>query len=503
MYSNKNTPSTDKAGSGESRHALSSNRNEKMVFVAIVVLATLLRFYQLGSQMWLDEYNAIMQNIRKPWLEIILVYPGSAAHVLFELLANWSSAIFGESSWSVRLPAALSGIAGVIILAKLGARIGTMKSGLFSAALMAVSYHHVFFSQNARGYTLLVFFFLLSSYLFLCIAENGKMDRKAGIAYCIVTILTCYCQPFGVFIPASHFIVALCLAIPAISNKRSINFPIIPFTCWMIAAALFTGLLYFPLVSGMLEHARMNVATPEEGSRLSMALVHEIVEGLRAAFHGYIGLTVASIAGVVGVMVWLRCNSVSFFVLTLPIIVQALVFIVAGVGIHPRYFFIAVPVIYVAGGLAFYNITGYILNSFISNQAKRKLCHLMLLGSVVLVSVYPLIRYYSLPKQDFEGTLELVESLAKPGDIKVGVQSVGGIMTNYYGSNFIRIDTYEELLKLEQEEQRIWVAMTLERIMMIADPELVGHIRKEYELIRSFPGTIGNGSIQVYGQPDL
>jgi len=43
--------------------------------------------------------------------------------------------------------------------------------------------------------------------------------------------------------------------------------------------------------------------------------------------------------------------------------------------------------------------------------------------------------------------------------------------------------------------------MTLERIMEVADPALVRHIRSSYRLVKSFPGTVGDGSIQVYVRP--
>ena len=181
---------------------------------------------------------------------------------------------------------------------------------------------------------------------------------------------------------------------------------------------------------------------------------------------------------------------------------QAVVFLIMGVGIHPRYFAIAIPVIYVAGGITLFYLSSFILSKIISNVKTRQVVHSVILVFVVIISAYPLIRYYSVPKQDFEGTLQLVEQLAETDDIKAGVQTVGSIMTRYYGSNFVRIDTLEELQELEKPGKRIWVAMTLERIMEVADPGLVHHIRENYKLIKSFPGTVGDGSIQVYGQPD-
>ena len=467
----------------------------------VVIIASVLRFYQLDSQMWLDEFSAL-HSIRRSWFEIVSVWPGASSHVLYEVLASWSLSLLGESAFSVRLPAAIFGIAGVAILGRLCMRIYTVKSGLFIAALMAVSYNHIFFSQNARGYTALIFFFLWSSYLFLRIVESRRMEWRTGLAYCLVTVLTCYCQPFGVFIPASHFMIAMALVILHDRNEVTERFPIKEFTYWMVAVGFVTLLLYVPFVDGMLAHAKVNVETSASGPRFNVGLLIEIVEGLSAAFFGYMGLAIAAIAGAVGVVIWYRCHPVSLFVLSLPIIIQAITFLIMGVGIHPRYFAIAIPVIYVAGGITFFYISNAVLSRIISGATTRQLIHSVMLGIVVIVAAYPLIRYYSVPKQDFQGALHFVEQLAKPDDIKVGIQTVGTIMTENYGSSFVRVDKLEQLLDLERSGKRLWIVMTLERIMAAADPALVNHIKGKYKLLKRLPGTVGDGSMQIYGQPD-
>ena len=103
-------------------------------------------------------------------------------------------------------------------------------------------------------------------------------------------------------------------------------------------------------------------------------------------------------------------------------------------------------------------------------------------------------------KQDFQGALQIVEPLAKADDIKVGIATVGMIMTDFYGSNYIRVDRIDELLKIESAGKKVWIVMTLERLMEIADPALVNHIREKYKLLQRLPGTIGGGSMQVYEQ---
>lgn len=71
---------------------------------------------------------------------------------------------FGESGWALRLPAALFGIASVVMVYVLAARYLSRVEAWVATAVIATSYHHVWFSQNARGYTLIGFLTLLSTF---------------------------------------------------------------------------------------------------------------------------------------------------------------------------------------------------------------------------------------------------------------------------------------------------------------------------------------------------
>src|SRR5205814_4649291 len=129
---------------------------------ALLAMAAALRAYGLGSQLWLDEIDALVESIRRPAVDILTRWPATSSHVLYDLCAHASLRALGETAVAVRAPAALFGVAGVAALyayveASLGPRVA-----LTAAALLAVSYHHVFYSQNARGYTALVFFALLA-----------------------------------------------------------------------------------------------------------------------------------------------------------------------------------------------------------------------------------------------------------------------------------------------------------------------------------------------------
>ena len=128
--------------------------------MVLTAVAAPLRLYKLESQLWLDEIAALTGGYRRPILEILTTFPGYFPHPLYELLGRVSLVLNGESALSIRLPAALFGIAGVLMFYKLARRLFSPGEAFVATLMIAVSYHHIYYSQYARGYTSYLFFFL-------------------------------------------------------------------------------------------------------------------------------------------------------------------------------------------------------------------------------------------------------------------------------------------------------------------------------------------------------
>ena len=120
---------------------------------------------------------------------------------------------------------------------------------------------------------------------------------------------------------------------------------------------------------------------------------------------------------------------------------------------------------------------------------------------VTVLSGFPLLDYYRYPKQDFVGALETVNTLAEPDDVRVGVQTAGNILNDYYQAGFEKVESLADLKAYERQGRPIWVVTTLERIMSAADPDLIEHLHSDYVLVELLPGTVGDGAMRIYGQP--
>src|SRR5438093_4803204 len=131
-------------------------RRAAAVVAALTVLAALLRVPGLDASLWFDEIVTLVESVRQPLSEIVTTFPGYNDHPFYSLLAHRSVAGLGEHAWTVRLPAFVFGVAGIPVLYRLGAAVMGRSEGVMAALLLTVSYQHVWFSQNARGYTVLL-----------------------------------------------------------------------------------------------------------------------------------------------------------------------------------------------------------------------------------------------------------------------------------------------------------------------------------------------------------
>src|SRR5262245_41137163 len=92
-----------------------------------------------------------------------------------------------------------------------------------AALLMAVSYHHVWFSQNARGYTELMFWSLIGTGLF--IEGMAQPSRRTWFGYACVLAAAGYTHLSGVFFFAVHGLVYLAVSIKRFySGSRRLDF---------------------------------------------------------------------------------------------------------------------------------------------------------------------------------------------------------------------------------------------------------------------------------------
>src|SRR6056297_3537134 len=183
-------------------HDAYQSRSDALWLTGLILLAFALRIPGLDASLWYDAAYTLAHYVRPPLAETLLTYEALNNHVFHTVLAKASVTIFGESAWALRLPAMLFGVASVWALWQLCREVVGPWETRLAALLMAVSYHHVWFSQNARGYTGLLFFGLLATWLLVCMVRRPTW--RGWIAYGICLALAMYTHLSAAFFFLAH-----------------------------------------------------------------------------------------------------------------------------------------------------------------------------------------------------------------------------------------------------------------------------------------------------------
>jgi mannosyltransferase len=172
-------------------------------FGVVLLIAALLRTYKLGSKsFWLDEAASNMLA-RSDWHTFLnaLVHHQANMTLYYLLLRGWTH--LGNSEAFVRLLSVLFGVASIPLMYRLAAYIFGQKTARVAALLLSVHQFHIQYSQEARGYSLLVFLALLSCYLFVQLLST---DRKIWLAYVLTNVLVIYAHVFGAWVTIAQWI---------------------------------------------------------------------------------------------------------------------------------------------------------------------------------------------------------------------------------------------------------------------------------------------------------
>ena len=140
------------------------------------LVAAALRFFKLGEwSLWIDEGNTL-------WLtQYLSGKRPTDAYPLFFWLERLMVEIAGTGEFALRLMPALLGAATVPMTYLMFRRPAGERTAFWAALLLALSPWHLFWSQNARYYTMLMFWTLILARLAWDWWEEGGKARFAGI----------------------------------------------------------------------------------------------------------------------------------------------------------------------------------------------------------------------------------------------------------------------------------------------------------------------------------
>lgn len=481
----------------ETRPAAPPVSGREWAMIASLVLAAIaLRWHRLGDGLWIDEILTLVESVRPPIGQIISSYPSQNHHILYSVLARMAFDVWGESAWALRLPAVIAGVATIVATWRFGRLVLGPREGLLAAAVLTFSYQHIWFSQNARGYSLLLFWAVASSHLLIRGLRENRGD--VWLAYGLTVALGMYTHMTMIFVVAGQLCVYAVRAFRPDGPSWAAAWR--PLLAGFVPAGLVTILWYAPLLP------QVPAASAADRSdvalwRSPLWLLQELARGAQlgpvmaiAAAGGLVILVAAAVA-------FARRRDWSLPILFgVPSGLGALTMIAAGHHLWPRFFLFvaafAILVVIEGATEAVRWVGGWM------GWSPRRRTQLATAGLVLGIAVLArTIPYVYGPKQDYAAARAFIESNRRPGAAVVTVGRSASAFRVYVAPEWGSVESLADLDSVRAAHRETWLVYTMPVEIENNYPEILRAAREDFELAGTFRGTLQGGEIVVYRAP--
>jgi mannosyltransferase len=414
-----------------------------LILSIIVCLAGLVRWYHIGAQsLWIDElYSATYAKMN--FSDLFLNLKGELNPPLYFLLLHYWVIWFGYSETALRAMSLAFGILTIPMIFTVAKELFTPLTGLISALILSLSRFHIYFSQEARSYSLMGLLTLVSFYFLIKLIKenNARLDE---VGYILVNSLLLYTHSACVFIVITQNCIWFVMKI----FKRTS----LPARRWMLYQVL-SLVLFIPWLTIELHQFQVLQGKNIYG--------YPTFYGILNTFYQYSGsfflLFVFFLIILIGIYPRLRKNTVPEQ-LTLST-KTAFLWIWVGLPILTPFILSQfVSPIYTARNTLSAAFGFYILIAVSLTPIRNKIMTSLLILVIFLSSAQNLITYYNtLDKEQWREVIDYVDLNAQAGDII----SVSVPAYDYYNkrSDIVRVDELSELASQPKEASapQLWV----------------------------------------------
>ncbi|MEZ5771855.1 MAG: glycosyltransferase family 39 protein [Defluviimonas denitrificans] len=491
-----------------------TSRRDTFWLAAILALAAVLRIWGLNAPLWHDEIHTVVTHLDLPWGDMLRDYSMNH-HYLHNIAAKATMELFGREPWAIRLPAMLFGLGVIWATWVLAREMAGVTIAHVTALLLALSYHEIWFSQNARGYTGLALFSTLGMLYFL----RGLRTPATGtwVAFGVTLAAAVFTHLTGAFFFMAQGVVWLGLILWRLARGRLdgalVKLPLMGF----VIGGVLTILLYLPILPSLLA----TVSNVSETSAVDVMKEYQnpvwtAMEAIRTgigqsgALVAVTGLAVLALVGL-GSLSLRRREPLFAPITVLHILLTVALLMAVGMRIWPRFFFVDIGflvLLIVLGGRFFCDLIGRMTGSAALGRG------LFILGTVgvVAISAYLAKRNYDFPKQDTAGAYAYVTGIQQPGERVLAVGHTGPDLNSWYKAGWPEIYTDDEYRAALAEPGPVilvvgFPARSFRDVPALGadagyddgtdmcDPDRVTDL--PLKVLRCFSGTLGDGGMVV------
>lgn len=161
------------------------------MILTVLAIALIIRFVAIGQSLWLDEAINVNNAAGLDFKSLVTNYSLSDFHppIYHVILKAWILLV-GKTEIAVRIPSIIFGVASVYVTYLIAKKLFEEKTARIAATLIATSPLAIYYSQEARMYSLAAMTASLSVYFFLSLLKKDSLLMWMG--FIISTVLMLY-----------------------------------------------------------------------------------------------------------------------------------------------------------------------------------------------------------------------------------------------------------------------------------------------------------------------
>lgn len=252
-----------------------------LILISIILIGAALRFNIISSySLWNDELESLRissySSISEMYEKAIIpdVHPP-----LYQILLYYVIHYLGNSEFLLRLPSAIAGILSIFFVFLLGKRLFSDDVGILSAAFIAFLLTPIYYSIEARSYSIMLLLVIWQALLVLKIFEFSDKRQKSRSPFLLLFFLLCnsialaYTHYFGLlFVVLTNIFLTLLF----IKKKKYLKYVSIVNLLFFVS--------YIPYLSTLLNHYSIKDLWIKKPTLLSIAEFYYSASGFSVVF---------------------------------------------------------------------------------------------------------------------------------------------------------------------------------------------------------------------------
>jgi mannosyltransferase len=401
---------------GNIKDAIFSSRYMQ-ILLSVTMIGAILRFYNLGyNSLWLDEASTLNTAVKS----IPDIWQFTTAGEFNPPLFYWAEHVmlfFGNSEVVLRFLPALLGVLTIPLIYLVGKEFMDRNVGIIAAAAFVFSPFLLFYSQDARAYSMMLFFVTFSMVFYLRALKTN--DLMNWVLFGILSALAFWSHFYALVIIGALVLYALYEMFPKIKSSLSAAKP-------LVSALVIFGLICLPLILVTIQlFAKRTASAPTfgiQGLGLIIATFTQI-SGSEIAMYLLLLLFIAGI-----VQAFLLDKNKGIFLVTLTAMTFVISYFLSyKIPMQPRYLIFLTIVFFLAIALCYKLLFTWVKSSGVVYG---------FIALLVVINTPMLVGYYSgYTKEDWRGFAGELQQLTRQGDFVVVVPGDVAQPLDYYYSN--------------------------------------------------------------------